>query len=106
MPRWPPGSRWPRLGARGSGSGGRAYSAFDPKGSAGVSFKDTAQGTATSVLLAASPLVAGLTGRYFEDCNEAGPHQPGVRRGVAGYALDPDNAARLWRLSADLLSAA
>jgi NAD(P)-dependent dehydrogenase (short-subunit alcohol dehydrogenase family) len=80
--------------------------AFDPKGSTGVSVKDTAQGAATSVLPAASPLVAGVTGRYFEDCNEAGPHQPGVRRGVAGYALDPDNAARLWRLSADLLSAA
>ena len=80
--------------------------AFDPKGSTGVSVKDTAQGAATSVMLAASPLVEGVTGRYFEDCNEAGPHQPGVRRGVADYALDPDQAARLWRLSADLLSAA
>jgi NAD(P)-dependent dehydrogenase (short-subunit alcohol dehydrogenase family) len=80
--------------------------AFDPKGSTGVSVKGTAEGAATSVLLAASPLVAGVTGRYFEDCNEAGPHQPGVRRGVAGYALDPGNAARLWQLSADLLSAA
>ena len=80
--------------------------AFDPKGSTGVSVKDAAQGAATSVLLAASPLVEGVTGRYFEDCNEAGPHQPGVRRGVADYALDPDQAARLWRLSTDLLSAA
>jgi NAD(P)-dependent dehydrogenase (short-subunit alcohol dehydrogenase family) len=79
---------------------------FDPKGSTGVSIKNTAQGAATSVLLAASPLVVGVTGRYFEDCNEAGPHQPGVRRGVAGYALDPDNAARLWQLSTELLSAA
>jgi NAD(P)-dependent dehydrogenase (short-subunit alcohol dehydrogenase family) len=80
--------------------------AFDPKGSTGVSVKDTAQGAATSVLLAASPLVAGVTGRYFEDCNEAGPHQPGVRRGVADYALDPDQAGRLWQLSTDLLTAA
>jgi NAD(P)-dependent dehydrogenase (short-subunit alcohol dehydrogenase family) len=47
-----------------------------------------------------------VTGRYFEDCNEAGPHQPGVRRGVAEYALDPDQAARLWQLSTDLLTAA
>jgi NAD(P)-dependent dehydrogenase (short-subunit alcohol dehydrogenase family) len=80
--------------------------AFDPKGSTGVSIKDTAQGAATSVLLASSPLVEGVTGRYFEDCNEAGPHQPGVRRGVADFALDPDQAARLWQLSADLVSAA
>ena len=80
--------------------------AFDPKGSTGVSIKDTAQGAATSVLLAASPLAEGVAGRYFEDCNEAGPHRSGVRRGVADYALDPDLAARLWRLSTDLLAAA
>lgn len=33
--------------------------------------KTPAQGAATSVLLAASPLVEGVGGRYFEDCNEA-----------------------------------
>ncbi|HEV7707570.1 MAG TPA: SDR family NAD(P)-dependent oxidoreductase [Asanoa sp.] len=80
---------------------GSAPASFDPT-STDVSWKDTAQGAATSVLLAGSPLVAGVTGRYFEDCQEAGPHQPGVRRGVAGCALDPEAAARLWRLSADL----
>ena len=80
--------------------------AFDPKGSTGVSVKDTAQGAATSVLLAASPLVEGVTGRYFEDCAEAGPHRPGVRRGVASHALDSDQAARLWQLSTDLVAAA
>jgi hypothetical protein len=31
---------------------------------------------------------------------------PGARRGVAAYALDPGQAARLWRLSLDLLTAA
>ena len=30
-----------------------------------------AQGAATSVPLAASPLVAGVAGRYFGDCQEA-----------------------------------
>jgi NAD(P)-dependent dehydrogenase (short-subunit alcohol dehydrogenase family) len=79
---------------------------FDPGGSTGVSVKDIPQGAATSVLLAASPLVAGLTGKYFEDCQEAGPHVPGVRRGVAAYAVDPAKAARLWQLSLDLLAAA
>jgi hypothetical protein len=79
---------------------------FDPAGSPGVSVKDIPQGTATSVLLAASPLVAGVAGRYFEDCQEAEPFVPGVRRGVAAYALDPEKAARLWRLSLDLLAAA
>ena len=79
---------------------------FDPAGATGVSVKDVEQGAATSVLLAASPLVDGVTGRYFEDCQEAEPHVPGVRRGVAAYALDPERAARLWRVSLDLLSAA
>jgi hypothetical protein len=68
--------------------------------------KNVEQGAATSVLLAASPLVEGVTGRYFEDCEEAGPHRPGVRRGVADYALDPATAARLWQVSLDMLAAA
>src|SRR5882757_3241244 len=72
--------------------------------STGVSWKNAEQGAATSVLLAASPLVEGVSGGYFEDCNEAGPHQPGIRRGVADYALDPDAAARLWRVSIETLA--
>jgi NAD(P)-dependent dehydrogenase (short-subunit alcohol dehydrogenase family) len=70
-----------------------------------VSWKTIEQGAATSVLLAASPLVEGATGKYFEDCNEAGPHQPGVRRGVTDYALDPEHAERLWQLSLDMIAA-
>jgi len=79
---------------------------FDAAGTTGVSVKDIPQGAATSVLLAASPFVEGVTGRYFEDCQEAEPFVPGVRRGVAAYALDPAKAARLWQLSLDLLEAA
>jgi len=78
---------------------------FDPSGSTGVSIKNIEQGAATSTLLAASPLVDDVTGRYFEDCQEAVPYTPGVRRGVACYALDPERAARLWLLSRDLLTA-
>jgi NAD(P)-dependent dehydrogenase (short-subunit alcohol dehydrogenase family) len=73
---------------------------FDPSGKTGVSEKTIAQGAATSVLLAASPLVEGVSGVYFEDSQQAVPFTPGVRRGVADYALDPDNARRLWELSA------
>jgi NAD(P)-dependent dehydrogenase (short-subunit alcohol dehydrogenase family) len=74
---------------------------FDPAASTGVSVKNIEQGAATSVLLAASPLVEGVTGRYFEDCQQAVPYAPGVRRGVAAYALDPQQAQRLWQLSLD-----
>jgi NAD(P)-dependent dehydrogenase (short-subunit alcohol dehydrogenase family) len=79
-----------------------APASFDPT-STDVSWKTIEQGAATSVLLAGSPLVACVTGRYFEDCQEAGPNQPGVRRGVAAYALDPEAATRLWQVSTDLI---
>lgn len=60
--------------------------------------KTTAQGAATSVLLAASPVVKGVSGRYFEDCNEAPTmsERPADYRGVAAYARDPVLAQRLW----------
>jgi len=67
-------------------------------------WKTPEQGAATSVLLAAFPLLDGVGGRYFEDCNEAEPNRPGSRRGVATYALDPEAAARLWQVSLDMLA--
>jgi NAD(P)-dependent dehydrogenase (short-subunit alcohol dehydrogenase family) len=71
---------------------------------AAPTWKTPQQGAATSVLLAASPLVAAVTGRYFEDCNEAQPNQPGSRRGVAAYALDPEAAERLWQVSEETIA--
>ena len=67
--------------------------------------KSVEQGAATSVLLAASPTVQGVTGRYFEDCAESEPvtERAGAVAGVAPYALDRDNAARLWTVSEDLV---
>ncbi|QRP50024.1 SDR family NAD(P)-dependent oxidoreductase [Amycolatopsis sp. FDAARGOS 1241] len=69
--------------------------------------KTVEQGDATAVFLAASPLADGVGGRYFEDVAEAPvvterPAEFGVP-GVATYALDPDNAARLWAVATDLV---
>ena len=69
-----------------------------------ASWKTPEQGAATSILLATSPLLDGIGGRYFEDCNEAALNEPGTRRGVAAYALDPAAAQRLWDLSVDTLA--
>ena len=55
------------------------------------------------MLLAASPLVDGVGGRYFENCNEAEPNQAGRPSGVAAHALDPQFADRLWQVSLDTL---
>ena len=69
--------------------------------------KTLAQGASTSVLLAASPHLEGVSGLYFEDCNQA---QQVTKRptdftgGYAAYAVDPGNAERLWDLSLKLIA--
>ena len=75
---------------------------------AGTSTKSPEQGAATSVLLATSPLLAGVGGRYFEDCQQAEVVAPTFEgaTGVREYALDPDAARRLWDVSVALLDEA
>ncbi|MER7675588.1 SDR family NAD(P)-dependent oxidoreductase [Streptomyces sp. NPDC096934] len=66
-------------------------------------FKSPAQGAATQVWAATSPQLDGLGGVYCEDCDiaEVTP-EGGERTGVREYAIDPEQAARLWTLSAEL----
>ncbi|MFI6760693.1 SDR family NAD(P)-dependent oxidoreductase [Micromonospora sp. NPDC050417] len=68
-------------------------------------YKTPAQGAATTVLLAASPLVETATGRYFDDNQEAevvtDKEAPG---GVAAHALDPATADRLWTYAEQALT--
>ncbi|MFD3377376.1 MULTISPECIES: SDR family NAD(P)-dependent oxidoreductase [unclassified Streptomyces] len=68
--------------------------------------KSVGQGAATSALLATSPLLEGVGGRYFVDCNETEivDRRSGSLHGVARYAVDPTGARRLWDLSQDLLA--
>ncbi|CQD05508.1 oxidoreductase [Mycolicibacterium conceptionense] len=73
---------------------------------AGSRLKTVEQGAATSVLLAASPLLEGVSGRYFDDCNEARVVERRDEFGISGvapYALDPSNAERLWEHSLRLV---
>lgn len=65
-------------------------------------FKTPAQGAATQVWAATSPQLAGLGGVYCEDCDVAEPAGDGSEGGVHAHATDPEQAARLWALSADL----
>jgi NAD(P)-dependent dehydrogenase (short-subunit alcohol dehydrogenase family) len=73
-------------------------------GGGAANWKTPEQGAATSILVATSPLLDGVGGRYFEDCNEAARNEPGTRRGVAAYALDPAAAQRLWDVSVETLA--
>ncbi|MEV6781279.1 SDR family NAD(P)-dependent oxidoreductase [Streptomyces sp. NPDC051098] len=68
-------------------------------------FKTPAQGAATSVLLATSSILSGVTGAYFEDNQEArvvqgNESEPG---GVAAHALGEGSARRLWEYASSAL---
>lgn len=70
-------------------------------------YKTPDQGASTAVLLAASPLVHGVSGAYFEDNQEAptvtgGPEPEG---GVAEWSLDPELADALWERAVSALPA-
>jgi retinol dehydrogenase-12 len=56
-------------------------------------FRSPESGAATSIYLASSPAVEGVTGKYFVDCRERRP---------SAAARDRASAERLWQLSAEL----
>jgi NAD(P)-dependent dehydrogenase (short-subunit alcohol dehydrogenase family) len=77
---------------------------IDEDGKVLVQFKTPEQGAATSVWAATSPQLEGEGGVYCADCDVADiveSIQPGGG-GVMAHAVDPDQAARLWEVSANL----
>ena len=72
---------------------------LDEDGNVIVEFKTPEQGAATSVWAATSPQLEGKGGVYCADCDIADiveSIQPGGG-GVMAHAVDPEQAARLWR---------
>jgi NAD(P)-dependent dehydrogenase (short-subunit alcohol dehydrogenase family) len=72
--------------------------------------KTIEQGAATSVLVATWPQLEGIGGRTFDDCNESPVVDPAtasepLMAGVATYAVDAENASRLWNESLELIGA-
>ncbi|MER7779977.1 SDR family NAD(P)-dependent oxidoreductase [Streptomyces sp. NPDC096191] len=68
----------------------------------GADFKTPSQGAATGLWAATSPLLDARGGLYLEDCEVArvsAPDTPMDDGGVRAYAINPDEAARLWDLS-------
>ncbi len=68
-------------------------------------FKTPEQGAATSLVAAVAPELEGTGGHYLEDCNESETvaDDAHVGRGVRAWAVDPENARRLWDVSLDLV---
>ena len=55
--------------------------------------KSHGQGAATHAYVATSPLINGVTGRYFEDCNPV----------IPGFQMEnAEMAQRLWTVSENL----
>ena len=69
--------------------------------------KTPEQGASTSVLLATAPELEGYGGHYFEDNREARVVDEiyDVVHGVLPWAVDPDQASRLWDVSTALVDA-
>jgi len=66
-------------------------------------FKSPEAGAATQVWAATSSQLDGLGGLYLEDVDVAAPWtEDQVYTGVKDWAVDPDEAQRLWAFSAEL----
>ena len=79
------------------------------EGKAPFQFKTIPQGAATSVWTAAVASADDIGGRYCENCHVSGVVPDDavitpVSEGVRSYALDPANAAALWRLSEHMVN--
>jgi NAD(P)-dependent dehydrogenase (short-subunit alcohol dehydrogenase family) len=91
----------------------RGFGWYDESGRLSPVFKSPEQGAAGEAWAAVSPRLDGMGGVYIERCDIAEPAAvdgtasgPGfgaaAQGGVAPYAMDPAQAARLWALSAEL----
>jgi len=70
-------------------------------------FKTPGQGAATAVWAATAAKLQGSGGLYCEDCDVAelaGENEP-RHRTVKAYAVDPESAARLWRVTEATIAA-
>jgi NAD(P)-dependent dehydrogenase (short-subunit alcohol dehydrogenase family) len=77
---------------------------FLQKRNTGLKFKSVEAGAATTVFAATAPELEGRGGLYLEDCHIAAINDaPNALDGVKPYAVDPQNAERLWDVSEKLV---
>lgn len=81
-----------------------AFRVYDEEGNPVIAperdLKTAAQGAATGVWCAVSPLLDGKGGLYCEDSDVARmTPEDGARYGVKSWAIDPETAERLWTVS-------
>ena len=74
---------------------------------AAANFKSPTQGAATSLWCATSPMLDDVSGVYCENCDVAVRQEDGAMAryvGVADWAVDTDEASKLWELTEHTLS--
>ncbi|MBM9503440.1 oxidoreductase [Actinacidiphila acididurans] len=78
----------------------------DQDGNDLIQWKSAPAGAATAAWAATAPALDGMGGVYLEDCEVAeivDPQAPdAMRRGLHPWGADPQSAARLWTMSAEL----
>jgi NAD(P)-dependent dehydrogenase (short-subunit alcohol dehydrogenase family) len=75
---------------------------------AAANFKSPTQGASTSLWCATSPMLDAVSGVYCENCDVAVRQEDGPMAryvGVADWAVDTDEASKLWDLTEHALSA-
>lgn len=72
--------------------------------SGGLQMKPVEAGAATQVYAATAPELEGRGSCYLEDCHVAEVDDADeAREGVRSYALDPEAASRLWKISEEMV---
>ncbi|NWH07804.1 MAG: hypothetical protein HXY22_04000 [Alphaproteobacteria bacterium] len=80
---------------------------YELRGDANMKMKSIPQGAATTLYAATAPELEGRGGVYLEDCHVAFiSDEPNIPTGVRSYALNADDAKRLWELSERLVNQA
>lgn len=81
----------------------REKAAGEKSSGGGMPFKSVEAGAATEVWAATSPDLAAHGGAYLGDCQLGEEGGNPTFRGYTSWALDRDNAARLWAISEKLV---
>jgi NAD(P)-dependent dehydrogenase (short-subunit alcohol dehydrogenase family) len=81
-----------------------SINASTPAGAPAFKWKTIPQGAATSVWAGFVAPADEVGGKFCEDCHVAElVEDPAIRRGVRGYALDPEHAKALWAKSEEMV---
>ena len=81
----------------------RIRKAAEERGEEPQPFKTIPQGAATTCWVATTDLLEGAGGLYCEDCHVANEDNDDTGGGVRSYAVDKDNADRLWAMSEEMV---